>query len=240
MPRDLFGSTDRRASVRSRRRILTILSIAAHAIVVTAILVIQLFAIGPLPLPRRPLLFEEIRLVHLEEVRLAAPPRRGSGRSSERMPANVPPTIEPRSITPETGLADSTASHGSIGALPGVEDGTGDIGLIGSVEVVRPPSVSHAESPVRLHSGIQAPRKIQDVTPVYPSMARTAHAQGIVVLDAVIDARGNVASVEVRQSNPLLDRAAIDAVRQWRYTPALLNGQAVPVIVTITVRFQLQ
>ena len=60
------------------------------------------------------------------------------------------------------------------------------------------------------------------------------------ILEAVIDAQGRVASVRVLRSIALLDQAAVDAVRQWRFTPALLNAEPVPVVMTVTVNFKLQ
>ena len=81
--------------------------------------------------------------------------------------------------------------------------------------------------------------KVVDVPPVYPEISRRAHIQGVVILEAVLDAKGNVASVRVLRSVPTLDQAAIDAVQQWRFSPALLNGQPVPVVMTVTVNFTL-
>ena len=94
--------------------------------------------------------------------------------------------------------------------------------------------------PIRLHSGMKAPVKTTDVAPVYPVIARNVHKQGVVILEAVLNARGGVESVRVLRSIPLLDQAAVDAVQQWRFTPALLNGQPVPVVMTVTVNFMLQ
>ena len=62
----------------------------------------------------------------------------------------------------------------------------------------------------------------------------------MVILETVIDANGGVESVRVLRSVSLLDQAAVDAVKQWRFTPAMLNGQAVPVVMTVTVNFTLQ
>ena len=67
-----------------------------------------------------------------------------------------------------------------------------------------------------------------------------AHAQGVVIMEATIDVCGSVTDVRVLRSNPLLDEAAVDAVRQWKYTPTLLNGEPVPVIITVTVNFTLR
>jgi protein TonB len=86
---------------------------------------------------------------------------------------------------------------------------------------------------------VQAPRKIENVPPVYPHGARLARIEGIVILEVVIGIDGRVTSSRVLRSVPMLDQAALDAVRQWVYTPALLNGTAVPVIMTVTVNFTL-
>ena len=96
-------------------------------------------------------------------------------------------------------------------------------------EALAPPPPPPAP-PMRLHSGMTPPVKIADATPVYPVLARNAHVQGVVILETVLDAQGRVDSVHVLRSFPLLDQAAVDAVRQWRFTPALLNGQPVPVV----------
>jgi protein TonB len=94
--------------------------------------------------------------------------------------------------------------------------------------------------PIPLHSGIKAPRKIVDVAPVYPALAQQVRKEGVVILETVIDANGGVESVRVLRSVPLLDQAAVDAVRQWRFTPATLNRQPVPVVMTVTVNFTLR
>ena len=94
--------------------------------------------------------------------------------------------------------------------------------------------------PIRVGGNIAAPRKLLDVAPVYPQVAKDAKVTGVVIMDATIDADGNVETVDVVRSIPLLDQAATDAVRQWKFTPTLLNGEPVPVIVTITVNFTLK
>jgi protein TonB len=93
--------------------------------------------------------------------------------------------------------------------------------------------------PVRLVSGILEPKRLHSVSPVYPDIARQARVQGKVVLEATINPQGRVISVRVMEGVPLLDQAAVDAVKQWEYTPTLLNGVAVPVIMTVTVNFRL-
>ena len=94
-------------------------------------------------------------------------------------------------------------------------------------------------SPVRVSGNIKEPAKIRHVPPVYPPIAQSARVQGIVIIEAVIDPQGYVQETRVMRSIPLLDQAAIDAVKQWQFTPTLLNGVAVPVIMTVTVQFTL-
>jgi protein TonB len=78
---------------------------------------------------------------------------------------------------------------------------------------------------------------INQTKPVYPALARQARIQGNVVLHAIIDKDGNVAQLEVISGHPLLVQAALDAVKQWRYKPTLLNNDPVEVDTTITVTF---
>ena len=75
------------------------------------------------------------------------------------------------------------------------------------------------------------------VEPVYPPLAVRAHVHGVVILEAVVDRQGRVESVTVLRSIPLLDAAVIAAVRQWRYSPLLLNGQPERFVLTVTVSF---
>jgi protein TonB len=77
------------------------------------------------------------------------------------------------------------------------------------------------------------------VNPVYPPIAQSARVQGVVIIEATIGTDGKVKDARVLRSVPLLDQAALDAVRQWEYSPVLLNNVAVPVIMTVTVQFSL-
>ena len=99
--------------------------------------------------------------------------------------------------------------------------------------------VGGANQPVRVGGSIKAPTQISKVQPVYPAIAQSARVSGVVILEAVIGADGRVTNATVLRSIPLLDQAAVDAVRQWVYTPTLLNGVPVPVIMTVTVSFTL-
>jgi TonB family protein len=101
------------------------------------------------------------------------------------------------------------------------------------------PSGSPRLAPVRVGGEIRQPMRIVDVKPIYPAVAREARLQGIIILEATIDEQGNVADAKVLRGQPLLNDAALEAVRQWKYTTTLLNGVPVPVIMTVTVTFTL-
>ena len=75
---------------------------------------------------------------------------------------------------------------------------------------------------------------------MYPPIAQSARVQGVVIIEATIGPNGTVQEAKVLRSIPLLDAAALDAVQQWQFTPTLLNGVPVPVIMTVTVNFTLQ
>ncbi len=90
---------------------------------------------------------------------------------------------------------------------------------------------------IRAGGTIEPPTKIVDVRPVYPAAVLKAGVQGDVICDLLVASDGKVKDVRVLQSSPSLDQAAVDAVRQWEFTPTLLNGNPIPVVVTVTVSF---
>lgn len=90
-------------------------------------------------------------------------------------------------------------------------------------------------------TGIQEPRKVHDARPSYPEAARRERVQGVVVLELIVDEEGRVAEVDVLRGQPMgLTEAAVDAVRQWRYEPVLVDGEAVPVTLVATINFRLE
>ena len=241
MPHDLFGDVlVRPPSARQRRSSLVASSVVAHGLALVAVLAVPLLAPGALPVPQRALAyFTPSDLV----VPVLPPPRRPLTDHVQPVKAVAPdqsaaPTVAPNGISPEpisdtSGDSTTLAGPPSIGTIDGI--GRTDIGV-----VVAPAAPPAPMAPTRLHAGIREPRKMVDVAPAYPQLAQASHVEGLVVIEAIIDARGIVQSARVLRSVPLLDQAALDAVRQWRYTPALLNGVPVPVIMTVTVNFTLQ
>ncbi|RPJ02860.1 MAG: energy transducer TonB, partial [Candidatus Aminicenantes bacterium] len=97
-----------------------------------------------------------------------------------------------------------------------------------------------AEGAVAAEGDIKPPKQVKDVMPVYPEAARSAGVQGVVILSVRTDEYGRVQDTMVLRSNPLLDQAAIDAVKQWVYEPLVVEGKAVPAVFTVTVRFRLE
>ena len=120
---------------------------------------------------------------------------------------------------------------GVFGGIPGQ-------GIIGGTGPALPPPPK-AATPARIKQGgnVTAASIITQTRPVYPALARQARIQGNVVLHAIIDKDGKVAQLEVVTGHPLLVQSALDAVKQWRYKPTLLNGDPVEVDTTITVTF---
>jgi TonB family protein len=94
-----------------------------------------------------------------------------------------------------------------------------------------------APAPLRIGGNIRPPTKVKDVTPVYPAIAKSANVSGEVGIEATIGTDGKVSDAKVVRSIPLLDQAALDAVRQWEYMPTLLNGVPVPVTTMVRINF---
>ena len=109
-----------------------------------------------------------------------------------------------------------------------------------SVSIEQPPPIAPARGePIRPGGEIRPPVRIRNVVPVYPILAKRSKVQGVVIIEAIIGADGKVDNARVIRSIPLLDDAALEAVRSWEYTPTLLNGKPTPVIMTVTVQFTL-
>jgi len=131
---------------------------------------------------------------------------------------------------------------GVAGGIPGGQLG-GTLGaILGSSShpvVVRGPG-NPAPRRVRISQGITEGMIVSKVQPVYPVIAKAARIQGVVVLKAIIDKHGNIQNLEAASGSPYLVPAAIDAVRQWRYRPYLLNGEPVDVETTVLVTFKIE
>lgn len=101
------------------------------------------------------------------------------------------------------------------------------------------PVKPRGDEALRVGGEIKPPQKLKHVSPIYPPIAKAANVTGVVILEMRIGTDGRVEEATVLKSIPLLDEAALDAVKQWEFTPTLMNGQAVPVMMTTTINFSL-
>ena len=212
-------------------------SVAAHIVVLAAFLIVPLAGgvEAPMPWP----------LSSAREFLAAAPeppPQQVRVLRTSSGADGAAPTVAPDHIAPPGG--EPTAARGSEppgDSRYGLEVGLPP-GLTLDTFVPPPPEVTPAlQAPRAYRPGgdIREPRKIRDAPAVYPEVARAAKIEGVVILEATIDERGVVTDARVLRSVPLLDAAALTALKQWRYTPTLLNGVPVRVLMTVTFRFSL-
>jgi periplasmic protein TonB len=223
-----------------RRAYVVPISIVTHLVVVAVLIAIPLFAPGVLPVPATTLM----AFINRDVVTPPPPPAAPVARTTRAEPPGVDPVnpfaapiVSPGVIGPEP-VGDATR-----GMIRGVEggDGTALGDMIGvTVDAPPPPAAPEPSAPIHVGGLVTRPSKIHDVMPVYPTIAQTAHVSGRVIIEATIGPSGDVLDAKVLRSIPLLDAAALDAVRKWRFTPTLLNGKAVAVVMTVTVDFKLQ
>src|SRR5262245_58743972 len=206
------------------------ISIVVHVIAVCAAVIAPLFATDELPAPRTTTEF--IQVVPLPEP--PAPPPRAVARAKVDTPrTDIPPLDVPDGIAPEPAIEPVDERFANdVGAM-----GFGDSSAI-LIEDPPPPPPPSTKPPIpHVGGNIRPPKKIADVAPTYPPIALQAGIEGVVILETVIAEDGSVRDVRVLRSIPLLDAAAVEAVRQWRFTPTLLNGEPIPVVMTVTVEF---
>lgn len=214
-------------------------SLVVHLGAVTALILVPIFGSADLPQPT-----SSVRAFLVEPPAIGAPPPpppppalAAAARTAPRpaAPAAFVAPIE----TPDTIAAEPTLDLGLEGGAPGGVEGGVAGGVVGGIVGGLPEAPPPVHAPVRVGGQIKEPRKLKDVTPVYPPLAADARVKGTVILEAVLQPDGRVGNVKVLRSIPLLDEAAVTAVRQWVYTPTFLDGVPVPVIMTVTVTFNL-
>jgi protein TonB len=143
----------------------------------------------------------------------------------------------------EEEMPPDVGAVGVVGGVPGGIAGgsAGGVlgGIIGGAGSGPPPPPKPAQARIRVGGNVQAAKMLRQIQPVYPQIAKTAHVQGTVILHAVIAKDGSVQELQYVSGPPLLMKSAMDAVRQWRYQPTLLNGEPVEVDTTVSVIFTL-
>jgi protein TonB len=213
-------------------------SLGAHVLLAALLVIVPLAADDEWPRPA-PL---QSFLLTTKVVPVPSMAHPGAQRTAPAVDVSVPTILGPERDTPAEPagpVPPGPSTEGLIGPLGiGATDGFGTQSVI-----TPPPPPPPVEPPpatlVRVGGAVREPRKISGAPPVYPAIAQAAKVEGKVILEAVINERGVVERVKVLRSVPLLDAAAVDAVQKWRYTPTLLNGSPVSVLMTITLHFTL-
>jgi len=210
--RDVLRTGDDAGRARRRWSVLPV-SIAAHAIVVAAFVIIPLAAEVEMPRISSPIKLAE----YLRTVAPPAPPPPPSAvvptPSNRLAPIEAPPTIAPdRPDTPPNPV------EGAIPDFVGSGPATPGLANVGATPLppLPPPPPPPQPRIVRAGYGVREPKKVLHVTPEYPEIAKRARVEGTVILEAVLDVSGRVDQVRVLHSVTLLDDAAVRAVKQWR------------------------
>jgi len=230
------------SAARGRRVSVLPVSLVLHAAALLTMVVVPLLMSEPLPSPA-----SGARAFFVEPVSAPPPPPPPpppAARPSTAPPVRPTPVPEaaaftapvetPTDVKPEEGI-----DLGVPGGVPGGVEGGVPGGVVGGVVAGIPDSPS-APKAVRVGGAIREPKQLKYVSPEYPPLARKAHVEGVVILECTISPAGRVTEVRVLRGMPMLDDAAVAAVRQWVFTPTLLDGVPVPVVMTITVSFSLR
>jgi periplasmic protein TonB len=153
------------------------------------------------------------------------------------------PTVIPKRVTIIKEAEPPDEAIGVVGGVPGGIPGgqTGGVlgGIIGGTGTAMPPPPPMKRI-VRVGGDLKPPRAVSRPDPRYPTLAKQARIQGVVIIDAVIDENGNVVQAHAISGPPLLIPAAMEAVMQWKYEPSFLNGQPISVAMHVDVTFELQ
>jgi protein TonB len=218
----------------------------AHAVALTLLITLPLLRVGELPKVD----ISDVIVVPALPATPLPPPKARSGDPGARMVRKRVPIVSPgiRLAAPvdipvgivaeeslgtggaEFGIPGGVDYGGAGGDVPANLLGAALYDLVGDVEPVA----------IRAVGESRAPKLVRRVEPDYPEIARQARVEGVIVLEATTDVYGRVTAVRVLRSIPLLDEAAVAAVRQWIYEPLMINGRPRPVTFTVTVRFVLK
>jgi periplasmic protein TonB len=238
MPRDLFAGTFERKAGPRRSKWTIAGSFVAHTVLLLALLVLPVlsafdtyvvqarniaFVVPPAPvMPAVPVAPPKTATPVPSEIKIAAPTAPPQNEVKVEPSLVVGPPAPPGSLPMGDGRAPIPGSDRSAVNIPSEP----------------PPPV--VIKPMPVGGNIKAPARLSYADPIYPQIAIAAKIEGMVILEATIDESGVVRDVKVLRSIPMLDQAAMDAVKRWRYTPTRLNGVAVPILLTVTVTFSLR
>jgi protein TonB len=244
----IAGTVDR--PFRDKHPGATVISVAAHILILGGVIGAAVFVMTE-GLPEIPTMIAFVAEMPAPPPPPPPPPPAPAPPQPAERVRSVPTTgdftvpIEvPTGIVAESGISmgvDQGMPGGVDGGIPGGVVG----GIVGGIVTdvapsPPPPLVPQKLAPVRVGGDVKAPELIYRVEPIYPDIAVLANVTGIVILEATIDERGQAVNVVVLRSKKLLDKAAVDAVKQWQYTPLLLNGVPRAFILTVTLNFSIR
>ena len=220
-------------------------SLAVHAAVVGAVLVGALAFVASPP-PELPMMMAFVAPPPPPPPPPAPPPRspeKAQTPQPSAAPPDVAPIEPPSEVEAELAVEDEEEVSGVDGGVSGGITGGVVGGLTSKVTPPPPPPPPPQEgprAPVRVGRQIKEPTLIHRVDPEYPRLAQVSQIEGVVILEAIVDQEGRIESVTVLRSAPVFDKAALAAVRQWRYSPVILNGRPERFILTVVVSFNLE
>jgi protein TonB len=243
----MFEQTFVQTQAQTRRPWTVVVSLSLQFLAIGIVLLIPLLHPENLRMPGPP----QPRLIRTWITQPPLPPQHATARTSAvtvpaapRVFVYTPPSAHsaaaPQTIEMPTGDPALIAWTGPAGAAFGPSLAT----TVALPPVAPKPVASVSPKPapsgqLKVSEGVAAAKLIYGPAPTYPHLAVVTHAQGTVRLEAVIATNGNIENLRVVSGPPLLVNAAVEAVRQWRYRPTLLNGVAVEVLTEIDVNFTL-
>jgi protein TonB len=251
--RDLFAEAmlEESSSHQQRSPLDWAISIAVHAAILSALLILPLYYTAGLD-------FQKVNLTFLAPpvMPAAAPPPAPmissvAARPTRITPARVftsgkliAPTFIPKAVvtTPvSAGTPPEEALMGVPGGVPGGIPGGQLGGVLGGAlrGVPAPPVAEGSKVPVRVGGDVKPPRLLFGPEPEYPVLAKLSHLSGVVLIEAVIDEHGNVTGMRVISGHPLLVPSALSAVSKRRYEPTVLDGQPTPIDLRVEISFSL-
>jgi periplasmic protein TonB len=240
----LKGMLDIPSQHGKRNPIEWVVSLAVHIVIVGAVILAPLyftqvldvhsfeavFLVAPRPpaAPPPPAAAQAVRtarpVARLDISKLTAP---------AVIPAKIRIVVDQAPPDPGIGVEGGVAGGVPGGVLGGIIGGTGN-----AAATVAPPPPA-ARKILRVGGDVKPPVPVSTPNPFYPAVAKAAHVEGLVVIDAIIDEQGNVVQAKVVEGPPLLVAAALDAVAKWKYEPTYLNGEAVEIRTHVQVTFHL-
>jgi protein TonB len=244
----LFESRGHR---KSRKPLTVIVSLIAHVLTVGLLVLMPLLQTQAVTMPHvdMSLFLPRVERPKINEVPVVAKSGGHASNASAATATMTTPTSIPDVIDRTANGAGVTIDAPSIPGLPVAYGSPTLIANVGTAAVGEtavpvgpppPPPPPVNAKPARIGGDVQAAKLLYQVKPVYPALAKITRTQGVVVLDALISKEGSIESLRVISGHPLLTSAAMDAVKQWKYLPTMLDREPVEVVTTVTVTFTLQ